>query len=1009
MEISKLPNIQQKNAGRCILIDEGESNLKTKIRSNARVCALVLLMASGILRADPFVLDMVETDNLRLLYFDPIQTYLVPHVGRSFENSIEFQKYIFNWEPWEKTTVMLTDFYDHGNAAAGVVPKNAVSLDIAPLSRSFETFPASERVYMTMNHEMVHIATGDVWNQQDRGWRKFFLGKVGPEQVHPESILYFYLTTPRVATPRWYTEGSAVFFETWMAGGIGRAQGAYDEMVFRSMVRDDAHFYSNLGLVSEGMKIDFQVGVNAYLYGTRFFSYMAYQYSPEQVAQWLARDEDSKRYYASQFEHVFGKPLVDAWDDWIAFEHEFQERNLQSVRQNPLTPIESLTEQGVGSISRSFIDSSANSLVAAYRYPGVVAHIGEFSLEERTARRITDIKGPALFKVTSLAYDAANRMAYFTTDNNDYRDLMSVSLDGGKPDLLMKDARIGDLVFDRKNRLIYGLRHQNGFVTLVKIPPPYLEWEQVYSWPYGEVLYDIDVSPDGTLLSASMAEINGKQYLRVFRLEDLAAGSSDAQMQFDFGFAVPEGFVFSPDGRYLYGSSYYTGISNIFRYELANGDIQAVSNAETGFFRPIPMEDGRLMVFEFNGDGFKPGIIDPQPLEDLSSITFLGNEIAKKHPVVRDWAVGSPADIPFDDMVTHRGKFHPFRELGISSGYPVVEGYRDTFALGYNLKLADPMGLNALSATVSYSLDDSLESSEKLHADMEYRRFNWRFRYWHNLADFYDLFGPTKRARKGDAFIVSYAKPLIYDVPRRLDLDVSAAYYTGLDTLPNNQNVPTSFSELASGRAGLTYRNTRRSLGAVDHEKGFRWDAVGYADYAQSDFVPKVRGGFDFGFALPWKHSSVWLYSSGGISGGDRDNSLANWYFGGFGNNYVDDGDIKRYRSFYSMPGFNIDALGGQNFAKTVLEWNLPPIRFKEVGTPSFYLTWIRPALFAGGLFTDIGKSNYNETYTNFGAQIDLHFTIVHRLPMTLSFGYAQGYSSGDKVDNEWMISLKIL
>ena len=54
--------------------------------------------------------------------------------------------------------------------------------------------------------------------------------------------------------------------------------------------------------------------------------------------------------------------------------------------------------------------------------------------------------------------------------------------------------------------------------------------------------------------------------------------------------------MFSRDGRYLYGSSYYTGVSNIFRYEVATGDVEAVSNAETGFFRPMPLADGRLVV-----------------------------------------------------------------------------------------------------------------------------------------------------------------------------------------------------------------------------------------------------------------------------------------------------------------------------------------------------------------------------------------------------------------------------
>ncbi|MCH5378027.1 MAG: hypothetical protein JJ992_29060, partial [Planctomycetes bacterium] len=665
--------------------------------------------------------------------------------------------------------------------------------------------------------------------------------------------------------------------------------------------------------------------------------------------------------------------------------------------------------EGLGSVSRSFVDPTRNSIIAAFRYPGVVAHQGEYDLTTRTTRRITDIKGPMLFKVSSLAYDPERRDVYYTTDNNDFRDLMVVNLDGGKPRMLLKDVRIGDLVFDHGSRVIWGIRHQNGLVTLVRIPPPYDSWEQVHTWPYGEELYDIDVSPDGRLLSASVGEVSGDQFLRVFRLDALAEGDTRPVHEFNFGSAVPEGFVFSADGEYLFGSSYYTGISNIFRYELANEDIQAVSNAETGFFSPVPLEDGRLLVFEYTGQGFKPTIIDPVPLEDLSAVRFLGNEIAKKHAVVRGWGVGSPADIPLDDRIARQGKYHPLREMQVASGYPVIEGYRDSVALGYNLNAFDPIGLNGLLGTISYSLDSSLDSSERLHADVEYRRFNWTFRYWHNLADFYDLFGPTERARKGDAFITEYEKPLIFDLPRRLDLHASVAYYTGLDTLPNNQNVPTGFSQLASGRARLSYTDTRKSLGAVDHEKGYRWELAGYADYADSDFVPKLRANFDFGFALPIRHSSIWLYNSAGIADGSRDQSLANWYFGGYGNNYVDDGEEKRYREYFSFPGFDIDGISGQDFFKSVLEWNLPPITFQEAGTPSFYLTWIRTALFAGGLVTDIGDDRYEENYATLGAQVDLHSTIVHRLPMTLSLGYAQGYISGNKYDDEIMVSLKIL
>ena len=89
-----------------------------------------------------------------------------------------------------------------------------------------------------------------------------------------------------------------------MAGGLGRGQGAFDEMVFRAKVRDGDKFYSPLGLESEGTAVDFQVGVNDYLYGTRFFSWLALTHGPHKVVEWLGRDEGSKPFYAAQFKHV---------------------------------------------------------------------------------------------------------------------------------------------------------------------------------------------------------------------------------------------------------------------------------------------------------------------------------------------------------------------------------------------------------------------------------------------------------------------------------------------------------------------------------------------------------------------------------------------------------------------------------------------------------------------------------------------------------------------------------
>ncbi len=977
---------------------------------------LPALVLAGLNHAGAVDIAKTETEDLRLLYFDPTETYLVPHVGRSFENSLEFQREIFHWDPWDdRTTVLLKDFADYGNAGARSDPNNAVLIDIAPLSHTFETFPATERMFMLANHELVHVATMDAWATQESRWRRFFGGKVRPISEQPGTILWSYLTTPRVAVPRWYLEGSAVFMETWMSGGIGRAQGGFDEMVFRSMVRDEAHFYDALGLVSAGTQTDFQVGVNAYLYGTRFMSYLGYQYSPEHVIEWLSRNEGSERYYAKQFKHVFGLPLADAWQDWIIWEHEFQGANLDAVREFPTTQYEQLVTEPLGSVSRAFIDSETRTLYGAFRYPGVVAHVGALSLDDGSVERLTDIKGPMLYRVTSLAWDPDSKTLFYTTDNHWYRDIVALDVTTGKSRRLFKNARIGELVFNPTDRSLWGVRHLNGISTLVQIPYPYEEWTQIHSWPYGQNLSDLDISPNGKLLSASIDQISGDQTLQVFYIEPLKQGEVTPMARFDFGVAIPEGFVFSPDGRYLYGSSYYTGVSNIFRYEIQTGEIEAVSNAETGFFRPIPLEDGRVVVFAFTGQGFIPALIAAEPIEDVSAITFLGRQIAEKHPIVREWQVGSPADIDLDSRIVNEGVYKPIRELGFESWFPIIQGYKDSIAGGARVNFSDPLGLSSLFMTLSYSPDNALPSDEKLHGEIAFQHVAleaipgvWTAKYRYNFADFYDIFGPTLHSLKGSSISVDYEKALIFDLPKRLDLKVGAAHYTNLDRLPNFQNVPTAVKDLTRAGVELDYSHVRKSLGAVDDEKGYRWDFITGAEYRQGDTVPKFFGTFDFGFALPLKHSSIWIRNAAGFADGNRSDELANFFFGSFGNNYVDDAEVKQYREWSRFPGFEIDTFGGRSFGRAMLEWNLPPIRFERAGTPGFYTTWGRPALFTSAIVTN-PNSSVEQTRTNIGGQIDFRFTVVHRLDMTLSFGYAVGYLKGDRADDEFMISLKVM
>jgi hypothetical protein len=1000
------------------------------VRSALLSLTTALAVALGVAAsAQATDLEFVQTQELRIVYFDA-ESYLVPHATQSFLSGLAAHQRLFDYTPDTahpglfdyvpdgRVNVLLQDFSDRANASAIAAPRNRIFLDIAPSTEPYETVSPAEWFGWTSLHELTHLAMNDRASPVDSHFRHLFHGKVAVDAAHPESLLYNYLTVPRATAPRWYQEGGAVFMETWLAGGVGRAQGGYDEMVFRSMVHDDAKFYDPLGLVSKGTEIDFKTGANAYLYGTRFMNYLAFTYGPQRLLSWWRRAPDSRRYYADDFQRVFGLPLEESWQRWIDWEHDFQQQNLRAVGEHPVTQFRDVTQRDLGAVSRMYLSADRSRLFAAVKYPGQVAHIVSIDRANGTVTDLKEIKGPSGYTVTSLAYDPQSETLFYTTNNATHRNLEALDLRTGKSRMLFRAARIGDLVFNVTDRSLWGLRLNGGFVMLVRSPYPYSDWQTLHVFPAGEKAFDLDVSPDGSLVSVSVAgpgprpESPQVTKVRVMRTDALAKGDATPLHTLEMGSEVPEGFVFSPDGRYLYGNSYYTGVSNIYRYEIATESLEAVTNAELGFFRPLPVGEPQLIVLRYAAKGFVPTAIEARPTEDLSAVTFLGEQVARKYPEVQDWVAPSPATMAYAPRIVGQGTYRPLNQLSLESLIPVVEGYRNSVGLGAGAQFSDPLGYDSLSVNASYSPDNGLPSRQRLHLAADLHHTRWTTGVAWNGADFYDLFGPTKRSLAGYNGYVAYDLPLIFDPPQAMDFAAKVAYYGDLDTLPGYQNVTAPTKNLFTAEAGLYAGDTRFSAGAVDAETGHTWSLKGQAYGAAGELIPSLAATFDVGFPLPLNHSSIWLRTGASLSGGKRTDPLANAYLGGFGNNYVDsggNGGAQRYRDLLSMPGFALDALHGKSLAKLMLEWCAPPLRFEKLGSPGFYVSWARPALFATALQTDIGNPAYRQSAGDIGGQVDFQLHVMHRNPMMLSAGVARGFGAGGLGTTEFMVSLQVL
>jgi hypothetical protein len=998
-------------------------------------------------------LDKIETEEMSLVTYNFGHKYILPHATRCFYSSLQFHKALFDYTPSQKISLLIQDFGDYGNAGATAVPMNSISMGLSPFSYAFETSPAGEKVYSMMNHELVHVVALDNATKTDRIFRKMFLGKVQTAPEDPVSMFYSYLTNPRRYSPRWYHEGIASYVETWMSGGLGLALGSYDEMVFRTRVLEDAHIYSAQGLESEGVTTDFQGRTNSYLYGTRFMGYLAYTYGPDKIIDWVKRDKGSKAFFVSQFKHVFDKRINDAWDDWIVFERAWQNENIKTLQSYPNTEMTPITKEAIGSVSYAHFDKNRNKIYVAINNPGKVPHLAAINLKNGNVNKLTDIKGAALFYVSSVTYDREGDLLFFTTDNDNYRDLNTYNLKTKETKMLQKDFRTGDLSFNHADKSIWGIKHLNGFSTIVRVPKldkrekkpkPYANWEQIFTLPYGQDIFDIDISPDGTMMSAAVADLQGNQSLLLYKIADLLEKNITPDTLFNFSVASPQSFRFTEDGKYLYGTSYYTGVSNVFRVDMETRELAAMSNAVTGFFRPTYIDSTRLFAFNFKSNGFQPVFIPNEEVNDVANISFLGNITVEKHPMLIDWELPIPGekDINIEDIIIKREKYKAGKEMVVKYGYPVLVGYKNNFGIGYKMNIADPFNFRTFDFSVAYTprkwvnniLADrgedqdfiDLEDDELVHFDFNMKAGKFSLSGGLNEAEFHDLFGPSQGSRKGARLGLAFDHTLIYDPPKVLSLNASVSGFYGLDQSPEYQVI--QFSKYDPNlyfnfSGSLNYSTARASLGAVEAEKGVQASLYASAATSAGKFYPRVIGSMNYGMQLPGKHFSLWLRGSGGSSFSDVYNPFTRFGFGAFGNNYVDYQATRQYRSPFAFPGVSYSEdryLVAQRFAKAMAELVFPPIRFKKLGGFNFFANWVQASAFSSVLYsTDvdliaINPNEYSPTepnkLINTGAQIDLRMVTFSLLPSTLSFGYGKAWEwDGSASYDEWMISLKLL
>lgn len=941
-----------------------------------------------------------ETDNFKIIYKSN-HGFLSDYLLNCAEKSFSVLEKIFNYRPSEKIILNTFDMYDYGFGESTSIPQNYIHIEIEPFEPGYENVPYNERFQWVINHELVHIFYNDQANKGEHTARAVF-SKTAPEQQQPLTVFFSLLTNYNRYSPVWLQESIAVYLETWLSGGFGRTLGSFDEMFFRSLTYENKNFLPLKEIDSLIPNSSFLLDMDYYLYGSRFATFLAVKYGNEKFLNWFKNDNSGiYSNYSERFSACFGIPLPEAWNEFISFEKKFQNKNIEKLKGEPVTLTEPLSNSAFGWVSQPFFDYKTGNVYFSYHAADKLASICRLDLKTKTYTDLYSLPTPSLNQVSSTAFDDDKGIYFFTTNNNQlYRDVYTLDMRNEKAAILFEDERVGNLTVSNSRKTLWGIRHNGGQASVVFSELPYNKFVTLRTFPIGEEVYGLSVSPSGNYLAVVMHKSSGIQQLQLVNLLNL----DDVKIIYTDG--NPENPSWSRDEKRIYFNSYANGVSNLFLYSVEKSSVKVLTHTIKGFFKPIEIDENNIFAFEFTSDGFMPVKIQPDTIKRLPAIEYLGQRIFENNKEIKDYLVNI-------SNVNKLGKIdsEPYNSWGnvkIQTFIPVISGFQSSLVAGIYSRLADPLLYHDFSIETGYSInsDNTMLPKFHLNAKYEYKK-ELTLGFEHNASDFYDLFNTRKRGMVGNKYYIGYDHYYIYDNPLKVKQSTEIALYEGIRWFSDNI-VHVSQPDFIVAQTSLSSKNMRRSIGSVDYEKGDEFTAslVFFGSNINSPRVSaQVFGEWNKLFTWLMPHNVASYRMTLGYRFRNEEHFQSKFFFGGFGNRELENSGARQYRRSFMFPGLPIYDLSCDQFAKIALENVFPPVKMGNIGLENQLISYFDLSIFSQSLFSNSERSRF---WVNLGAQINVVFNHWYNLESTLSFGAAKVCSNKENIF-DWFVSLKLL
>jgi Tol biopolymer transport system component len=649
------------------------------------LCCSVFSVSHAALSQDPSLhWRTLYTEHFEIHFHDNEQA-LAQQVGAICERVHQRLATRFNWQPAQRTQVVLTDRFDYANGQAFPIPRNTMTLLVTPPDSTSVLGDYDDWLEMLIIHEYTHI---------------LHIDKASGIPATLRNILGRWLFLfPNMLQPGWFIEGIATYEETDTARGIGRGQNSMFRMLMRLEVE---HGIKPLQQANQPL-VSWPLNTVRYLYGVYFYQFIAERYGEDKIRGLVDNYSNNILPFAinSNSLMTLDKKLPALWTEFEQYLREDFISEAEAIRARGETAGERLTQHGYftgepqiaanGDVYfvRNDLESEAQLLV--------------LKGGQQPAQVVTDARGANFDLHPRAGIVMAEIDAY--RDTSLFSDLYHIDPISGKRTRLTEGARYLYATWSPDGQHIVAVHNETGEHALHLLDAQGQLQEVLWQGNDKTVLGAPDWSPDGSQLVLAVWHRDTLWNLEGFDLE------THQWHKLTSGPAIEATPRFSADGKAILYSADYDGVFNLRKLEIDSGRITTLSNVVGGAFAPAAHpRDGSLYYLGAHHQGYdlyrlpQPLSLTQEPATNAPQITPATHNTADNAPRNENTSLRIVEKQSEDDAIED---YNALARIAPTSWFPYWFLTEDRNEIGFSTWGRDPLQRHSYSLLLAYDTKNS--------------------------------------------------------------------------------------------------------------------------------------------------------------------------------------------------------------------------------------------------------------------------------------------------------------